>query len=368
MASVKGMFLFLCIVASVTKNLNATVSLVPHTKGNDFCGTNYDGGYHYIIRSDLGVFMRAGSLTGSPSTKIYKLCEACKGADHYLAIPGGKYYIIKGNQYRKNRGLESDRDSRVYNLHPNCRGGKHYFGGTDHHKYIIFSDNTYRRVVDMTHDSQARTFKLHPNCQGGLYYWAREGWKYFVKQGHWGIEYHRVSDLTRDLLHTSYSVAKPVIGFLPGGLAVNYGPVYGQWTLIKSFRNPSSSDVEYKKTITKKVGYNKQKLSSTEHSWSISASVTTSAGALTESIAKTQMTLTAAYGGLKIDTTTQDWSKETETTEEITITLKAGQSVYFWQYQIGLGTDTGHPVLFGKNLVTNNSGRPPKEPGYTTKA
>lgn len=64
-----------------------------------------------------------------------------------------------------------------------------------------------------------------------------------MKQGNWGIEYHRVSDLTRDLLHTSYSVAKPVIGFLPGGLAVNYGPVYGQWTLIKSFRNPSSSDV-----------------------------------------------------------------------------------------------------------------------------
>ena len=56
----------------------------------------------------------------------------------------------------------------------------------------------------------------------------------------------------------------------------------------------------WKKTITKKVGYNKQKLSSTEHSWNIAASVTKSAGTLTEGIAKVQMTLTAEYGGKKV--------------------------------------------------------------------
>ena len=36
----------------------ASVKIVPHGPGNDFVGTDYDGGYHYIIRSDLGVVMR----------------------------------------------------------------------------------------------------------------------------------------------------------------------------------------------------------------------------------------------------------------------------------------------------------------------
>ena len=42
--------------------------------------------------------------------------------------------------------------------------------------------------------------------------------------------------------------------------------------------------------------------------------------------------------------------------------------MYFWQYQIGFGDDTKEPVLFGRNIVVNKSGQPPKEPGYATRS
>ena len=62
--------------------------------------------------------------------------------------------------------METDANPRVFDLHQNCQGGKHYFGGLGDDKFIIFADNTYRRVTDLSTDSDARHWRLHPNCQG----------------------------------------------------------------------------------------------------------------------------------------------------------------------------------------------------------
>lgn len=91
-------------------------------RGIDFCGTD---DYYYIIRSDLGVYMRSTNFHEGKDIKIFSLSEACRWGDHYFACKDGDsyYYIIKGNQYRRVKNMKKDKDAVVYSLHPNCRGG-----------------------------------------------------------------------------------------------------------------------------------------------------------------------------------------------------------------------------------------------------
>ena len=49
-------------------------------RGIDCCG---DAEYYYIIRSDLGVYMRSTNFHQGNDIKVYSLSQACPWGDHY---------------------------------------------------------------------------------------------------------------------------------------------------------------------------------------------------------------------------------------------------------------------------------------------
>ncbi|KAL1252286.1 hypothetical protein QQF64_020082 [Cirrhinus molitorella] len=87
-------------------------------KGTDICAAL---DWTYIIRSDLGCYMKTGDLNEGSDISICRLHPACQNGDHYIADSKGYFHIIKGNSCRKVRDLSTDSDAEVYSLHPNCQ-------------------------------------------------------------------------------------------------------------------------------------------------------------------------------------------------------------------------------------------------------
>nr|XP_028559464.1 uncharacterized protein LOC114582539 isoform X1 [Podarcis muralis]XP_028559465.1 uncharacterized protein LOC114582539 isoform X1 [Podarcis muralis]XP_028559466.1 uncharacterized protein LOC114582539 isoform X1 [Podarcis muralis] len=276
--------------------------IVPKNKapGVDFCGVHE---YYYIVRSDLGCYMRSTNFHEGKDLEVFSLHSSCQGGDHYLAHEDDLFYIIKGDNYRRVSNMNADLGSVVYSLHPNCRGGDHYLSAFGSF-YIIFQKRgVYRRVSNMHDDTDAIEYTLHPTCKDGLYYWGIKNYYYFVKpHDEWGVQYYRCTDFHGNLDAVTYSFHRDVVNMLPGGMAISQGPAYGKWEAIKTISNDSNTPIVWNKKITKKVGYNKQKMSSVEHNWKVSMTASYQSGALTEAIAKYQFSLTAEYGGKSVNT------------------------------------------------------------------
>lgn len=329
-------------------------------RGVDFCGTK---DYYYIIRSDLGVYMRSTNFNEGNDIKIYTISEACRWGDHYLAGEFGDdsfYYIIKGNEYRKVTNMNKDDDAVVYSLHPNCRGGSFYYCAFGSY-YIMFPDKGfYRRVSNMNTDEDAVEFSINEAFKDGIYFWGLEDYVYCLKQAdRWGVSYHRSTNMNKDLDPNNWSMHPSVINFLPGGIAQTKGKAFCSWEKLKSFTNESSTAVDWERTITETVGFEESKMSSIEHNWSIEGEATYSTGFLTESICKYQFSLSVKYGGQSVNTHLQNWSNATEQLETLKMHIEPHSEVYIWQYQMGFGDETS---LFCTDVEITKNPNPPTDP------
>ncbi|KAF4115156.1 hypothetical protein G5714_002645 [Onychostoma macrolepis] len=305
--------------------------------------------------------------------------------DHYIG--GDSYFhIINGNSYRRVTSLETDSDSVVYSLHPNCQGGDHYFAACGYF-YIIFQEKgTYRRTTNMTKDSYAEVHTLHPKFRDGLYYWGppyykQKDEKTILKALYSGCFsfLKPTSELRVEFCSSTLSnstgpdpskdehtvrevcpVHPDVINFLPGGLSVTKGPAISMWENIKTITNDSNTPVTWEKKITKKVGYNKEKMTQMTRNWKIAACSSIESGELAKLIAKVQVSHSAEYGGSHVSTEDESWKDATEEEEKLTLVLKPKESVYLWQYKLGLGQES---LLFCRNLkITDVPNRPTEVP------
>ncbi|XP_067300948.1 uncharacterized protein [Pseudorasbora parva] len=328
--------------------------IIPRSKakGTDIC---LAGKHHYIIRSDLGCYMKTTDVKEGLNISIWSLHPACQNGDHYLGGDEGIFFIIKGNSFRRVTDLTRDTNAKVYSLHPNCRGGDHY-ALTKNYYYIFFQEKgTYRRTTDMHLDTNGLEYKLHPNCRNGLYYWDC----YFIKPAsEWGYEFCGCRDFRKDEFFGVYSVHPDVLTFLPGGLSVTKGPAFGRWENIKTITNDSNTPVTWQKKITKKVGYNKEKMTEITHNWKIATSASAESGDLASSIAKAQFSFSIEYGGSHVSTDKESWEEATEEEEQLSVDLKPNESVYLWQYRLGIGKE---PVLFCRDLKIDDVPNPPTE-------
>lgn len=325
-------------------------------RGIDFCATD---DYYYIIRSDLGVYMRSTNFNEGNDIKIYSLSPACKWGDHYLAT-SDYYYIIKGNQYRRVTNMNEDANAVVYSLHPNCQGGNNYYSAFGNY-YIVFADRgVYRRVHNMNTDDGAVEYSIHEAFQDGLYFWGTTDYVYCLKQANrWGVTYHRSTNMNENDDPNTFSVHESVLNFIPGGVAQTIGKAFGFWDNIKSFVNDTDVTVDWERTIKKTVGFNRKEMSSIEHNWSIELGVQYQSGLLSEAISKYQFSLKVQYGGKSVNTKEEQWSNITEESETIQLHIPPHSEMYFWQYQLGFGQEKN---LFNPNLQITNSSKPPEEP------
>ena len=378
--------------AMATKNSPAVIPR-QKAKGVDFCAPVYS----YIVRSDLGCYMRCNNFHDGSEISVHPLHQACSGGDHYLAYyhspdigrDYASFIIIKGNEFRE---VESDlsNDTRVggkKQLHPFCQNGDHYIGlskyrsfSTDPVFVIIFKDR-YHVVSDLSTAIKSkwdkydkREYALHENCKGGLYYWSTKSfWTgnvvfYFVKQvTQWGFEYHVTEDLHTDLNGKDESFCKSVIEFIPGGMSITMGPVFGQWEIIE--RGRVEKEIAGTKTeITVKVGMKKGLGSSTEKNWNVKTGVkieeTVEAGmeGIGKAAIKTEFSLETSVGGKIVDSSDESWMEETTIHKTIDFgKLEPGSEYYVWQYVLGR-KNVG--VLFRSFLweVTSSSTPPRKAP------
>ncbi|XP_064408030.1 uncharacterized protein LOC135352727 [Latimeria chalumnae] len=327
-----------------------------NARGVDFCGLS---DYYYIVRSDLDCYMRSSNFNKGSDLVVYSLHPSCQGGDHYLAHQDGYFYIIKGSSYRRVTNMNKDDGAIVYSLHPNCQGGDHYLSAFGNFYIIFQGKSTYRRTSNMNQDSDAVEYSLHPNCRNGLYYWGIADYYYFVKPvDQWGVQYYKCTNFNKDEGVATYSFHPDVINFLPGGLSVTQGPAFGIWESIKTITNDSEAPITWNKKITKKVGYEKEKMSSLEHNWNVSISASYQSGALTEAIAKYQFSLTAEYGGKSVNTERENWSNVTEVEESVNVALKPDQKIYVWQYKLGFGKED---ILFCRDMKFDDDPTPPSE-------
>lgn len=329
-------------------------------RGVDFCATK---DYYYIIRSDLGVYMRSTNFNEGNDIKIYTISEACRWGDHYLAGECGDdslYYIIKGNQYRRVTNMNKDDDNVVYSLHRNCCGGSFYYCAFGSF-YIMFPEkNVFRRVSDMNTGKDAKDFRINKAFKDGIYFWGLKDYVYCLKQAdRWGVSYHRSTNMNKDLDPNNWSMHPSVINFLPGGIAQTIGKAFGSWEMIKSFTNESSSAVEWERAITETVGFEESKMSSIERNWSIETEASFTPSALTASICKYQFSLSVKHGGKSANTNSENWSNATEKTEGLKLSIEPHSEVYIWQYQMGFGDEKS---LFCNDVKITNNPNHPKEP------
>ncbi|XP_067312812.1 uncharacterized protein [Pseudorasbora parva] len=318
-------------------------------RGVDFCGTK---DYQYIIRSDLGCYMRSTDFKQGSDLSIYDLHPACQNGDHYFADGLNQFYIIKGNSYRRATDLSAGYDSAVFTLHPNCQAGDHYLAAFGWF-YIIFQEKAvFRRTKDLSQDLSSEEFPLHPNCRNGLYYWGLPDHYNFLKpSSDWGVEYYKGDDFEKDSCVGVYSVHPSVLNFLPGGLAITSGPTYAKWKYIRTVINDSTTPVTWQNKITKKVGYNKEMMSQITKNWKIKTQGKITAEKLAGLIAQWQFSFSANYGGPSVNPEKENWNEETTVEEQLSFELKPNQCLHLWQYQLGLGSD---PVLFYQNLKITN--------------
>lgn len=210
------------ISPSIANFIQGTMAeIVSHKEVNavDICGQE---SYQYIIRSDLGCYMKAWHLRDiDKQPTVHYLHPNCKQGDHYLATPY-HFYVIKGDECRRVKDISEDSDATIITLHSECQGGSFYLATDDNNFYIIFADRgTYVHVTDMSTAANMEVHKLHADCKKGLHYFATAGYFYLVKPvetgAKWSFQYHR----TRDMKTNEEGVTFPIYPFVAEFLSIS---------------------------------------------------------------------------------------------------------------------------------------------------
>lgn len=325
----------------------------PEARGIDLCGTRSSV---YIIRSDVGVYMKCEDIHAGKKIKIHCLSEACRWGDYYLAT-NSYFYIIKGDEYRRVTDLSRDDHAVVYSLHRNCRGGSGYYSAFGKY-YIVFANRgIYRRVSNMNKDEDPVEYKINQAFKDGIYFWGTNNYVYSLKQAEkWGVTYHRSTNMNLNKDGVTFSVHKSVLNFIPGGIAYTHGKVLGSWINIKCLQNESNTALEWEKTIKKTVGFDRSAMSTTEFEWSSEMGLEVG---LIKTLTKVQFSLKAKFGGKDVDTEQFKWSDSAEIDETLRLKIPPNTTLYVWQFQLGFGQNKN---LFSHDTAITYDKTPPEEP------
>ena len=271
--------------------------------------------------------------------------------------PTPEFYIVQGKEFSRVKDLTNNCSASYFKLHPKCQGGKFYLAcnildvPTNYHHnyfYIIFDDNTCLRVPSMCEtdfiSEKSMQFELHQECRNGLYYFGTNGYFYIVKQvhSHWGLRYHRTTDLKTDVNCETVEIHGSVVDFLPGGLAHRIGSMSGRWSLLQKISD--NTEQAQSTVVNMKVGFDKETCLKILNSMDEDKAL---------SLLKAQLSLLPHYGGCSVDCSEKGWWTEIARTEKI----PSRESIYIWQYVHGAGECN---ILYHQEIAFTDSDIPPK--------
>ncbi|KAA0721249.1 hypothetical protein E1301_Tti018146 [Triplophysa tibetana] len=338
------------------QGLGTMKGLVPGSKmkGVDICGVRYNC---YIIRADLGYYLKTTDLRQPSDLVLYDLHDSCMG-DHYVGHINEYIYIIKDSSYRKVKNLSTDSRSECKEIHPKYHFGDYYFSFRGKF-YIIFKDKNIYKTTSKLTSPDCQEYPLSEDFSDGLYYWGRALHFYIMRMSSsWVVQCIKGFNLSSGNRANSASVHKDVINFLPGGLSITKGEAFGRWEMIKSVKDESDSTKNLDILIKRMVGYNKVKMREITHNWRVDISCPVNPTKLAALIAKVQFSLSAEYGGLYVNTEKESWNEGSNEVEKIKLELQPYSNVYMWQYRLGLGEDQ---VFFCRDIKINYDSNPPTE-------
>ncbi|HAS41402.1 MAG TPA: hypothetical protein DCS93_13035 [Microscillaceae bacterium] len=350
--------------------------LKPHYKGYDIFALKES---IYIVRSDIGLFLKTKSMNGKAKPTIFSLNEAFANGNGYIGYKSGDDWVrcvIQKNSYVTYKNLTNMKGKRRDIVSSLAKNGDHYFAKDPKDKgqsiYVI-KDGQYH-IFKRLSDAKPRKSGTLPSYlkKNVVAYWAKRKYIYILKNTKYGPIVYRTTAL-KNPKPSSIEIApnKAVRDFLIGGLtAKNGGSTSVVWKSVSNAfpfcnrsKNKNSSVAAPKLTESITVGFNKEYTSSIEHNWSVSLTLgaemekKTKAG-VAEVVTKAHIELTTQYGGASIKTDSKQWSTENTTTVQLDEgkKVKGGKCIGYWQGQISI--DGKLVMTTGIHFTDNN--RPPK--------
>ncbi|XP_077171080.1 uncharacterized protein LOC143826253 [Paroedura picta] len=326
----------------------ATIASRAISPGTDIFTTR-DGAF--VVRSDLGCFLHTLDFCSAQDSKVWELHPACRGGDHYVGDPSSSaIYLLRGDTFLQVLDLSSAPPSGALPLHPSCQGGDHYTFCEGRFFVFFLSRGIVLSVADLATGSSAKEICLEPAFRDGLYYYG-SGPSHLAC-----VRMEAGRGLCCRVWPTAgheevFSIHPDVLAFLPGGLAVLHGPAFGVWECLKLLSNATDLPMRSSHDITRKVGFSKKAVGP---NLSIAGSLNPESVAV--SLLQSQFSLPAIYGGLGLRTEQEVWEEVDEEEEPLRVILQPRQKLYWWQYCLGLGQE---PVLFCRSLKVTRSPSPP---------
>jgi len=331
--------------------------IVPHSSsyanGIDIASND---SYVYILRSDLGCFLRTNDLSKGGDLQVYPLKENQIWGDHYLADDIGYCYMIKGDQVRRATNFQ-DNDGQNFPLTTKAQGGENYFetGG----EFYVVNEQYCHATNSIIHDGWwTDTTGMSDSMAGGYYFWGDLNWCYCLKPGDQGTTYNQNTQ-TVDTWNPgqNLSLSNDVIKMLPGGVAAIWGPAFGTWVECSSSSISQTSGDNY--SVTLQVGFDYDQVSNFTANWSLNDYL--NAEALVKAMCYYQFLLDESFGGLNMDTSYDGWGYNYPEKMSESGQVPSGQTfdtMRVWQLVLGFGTTGEQKVLYTNVIVTPNS--PPK--------
>jgi len=328
-----------------------------YARGIDICASKK---YVYIIRSDLGLYMRTTSINQGSDMEVFKLHDALAWGDGYMLDDKGKwFYIVRDDTIHYCKDLTTDKDGKTKNLLSPYQGGDYYFLGESTF-YVLFG-SSFRSTMNMYKDSYYSWGTINSAFKDGIYFWCQQNCINCLEQpGEWGATYTYNYNLVSSGARTGNTLNMDVVNFLPGGVAQSSGKSYGKWQLVKFEANDGETPYDWKYTVEIQAGFDYKDMSTITNNWNINADASIDTGTLTKLLCQFQFSLDASYGGSKTDTTSKDWNAVGTIDSTIEKTIQPGETVYVWQYQMGFA-DTKACLFYDYTEITDDS-NPPEDP------
>ncbi|WP_299465714.1 hypothetical protein [uncultured Microscilla sp.] len=366
--------------------------LKPKYKGYDIFSA---GSYVYVVRSDIGYFLRARRLDGASTTKseIFPLNEALSSGIGYFGlnrISDGKLKgtrcVVRGTMYSTYRNFGRTKGQFKDIGSEEAQDGDHYFavgvrkGNKPRRIYVIKGNKFYRfkslkdKKPEKGFDGVALPKELQTDSTNKdeiVAIWGRSKFIYVLKNTEFGPLIYRTSDLRKPFSTVVSAPNDGVRKFLIGGLTAEQGgktsvvwkSISGAFPFCNTSSNQSSEVAAPKVSETITVGFVKGSTSSIEKNWSITATVGMETGGLGALVASAHAELSTTYGGASVKTKSKEWSTQNTTTVNLDEgkLVKGGQCIGYWQGQMFINNKL---IMTTGIYFTDTKSPPEEEPAF----
>lgn len=363
--------LFACLLLTSFASFGQS-KLKPHYKGYDIFSA---GSYIYVVRTDIGYFLRAKQLDGASTTKskVYSLNEALSNGEAYFGLNRisqssgklkGTRCVVRDSIYATYRNFGKTKGKFKMIGSKQARGGEHYFAvGVKRSKYsnnrriYVIKNNKFYRFKSLADKKPEKGYdgvtltkeaQTDPNDSTSkddiVAFWGQSKYIYMMKNTEFGPLIYRTTDLRKPFSTVVSAPNDGVRNFMIGGLTAKQGgktsvvwkSVSGAFPFCNTSSDQSSTVGAPKVSETITVGFVKGSTSSIEKNWSVTATVGMETGGLGALVASAHAELSTTYGGASVKTKSREWSTQNTTTINLDEgrQVKGGQCIGYWQGQM----------------------------------